>query len=54
VLLWVAFLALQLEKAKHNHCTWQFALVAGSQAVMLGAVASAFLYYQVSIPRGAM
>ncbi len=47
--LWAAFLSLQLEKAKHNHCTWQFAVVAGSQALLLGAVTIAFTRYQACL-----
>jgi hypothetical protein len=42
------FLALQLQKAKFGHCTWQFGVTAGGQAVMLGLVTYAFVRYQVS------
>lgn len=50
VVLWAAFLALQLEKAKHGNCTLPFALVVGAQVVLLGAVTSGFVYYEVKAP----
>lgn len=46
LVLWAAFLKLQLSKAQHNNCTLPFAIAAAGQAVMLGLVTVAFVYYQ--------
>jgi hypothetical protein len=46
--LWAAFLTLQLEKSKFGHCTWQFGVAAGGQALLLGLVTYAFVRYQVN------
>lgn len=47
LLLWAAFLVLQLLKSKYGHCTWQFAVTFGAQALLLGINTVAFVHYQV-------
>jgi uncharacterized membrane protein len=47
--LWAVFLALQLQKSKFGHCTWQFGVTAGAQALLLGLVTFAFVRYQASL-----
>ena len=43
------FLALQLQKSKFGHCTWQFGVTAGAQALLLGLDTFAFVRYQASL-----
>lgn len=45
--LWAAFVALQLLKSRHGHCTWAFAALASAQALLLASTAAAYVFYQV-------
>ncbi len=48
-LLWAGFLVLQLEKSKYGNCTLPFVLIVGAQVVLLGAVTTAFVVWEVSV-----
>ena len=47
VVLWAAFLALQLAKARHARCSWGFAAAMVAQAVLLATAAAAYVVHQV-------
>ena len=42
------FLALQLQKSKFGHCTWQFGVTAGAQALLLGLVTFAYMWARMA------
>ena len=46
MLLWAVFLFTQMEKAKYGRCSWQFAMVAAFQTVLLAGVTLAVLHYE--------
>lgn len=47
--LWAVFLVLQLEKSKHGNCTLPFVLIVGVQVVLLAAVTTAFVVWEVNL-----
>ena len=48
-MLWAVFLFLQLQKSKYGNCTLPFVLIVGGQVLLLGAVTTAFVFWEVSV-----
>ena len=46
VVVWAGFLFTQMQKAKYNHCTWQFAALTAAQVLVLAGVTAATLLYE--------